>query len=157
MEVAFSLSTDSFILCLRRFIARRGKPTVIYSDNGTNFVGVDRELRECIDDWNQDMIGRVLSQEGVQWAFNPPAAPHMGGVWERLVRSCKKALDVVIRNQVLTDELLLTAIAEVGWRPLIEVSSDDDELEALTPNHFIIGRGTLNLPPKEMSSHKRWR
>ena len=98
--------------------------------------------------------------------FNPPAAPHMGGVWERLVRSCKKALDVFLQNQVLTDEVLLTAFAEVEWlvnsRPLTEVSSDVDDLEALTPNHFIIGRGTLNLPPgvfvdKEMSSHKRWR
>ena len=83
LEVAFSLSTDSFIMCLRRFIARRGKPTVIYTNNGTNFVGANRELRECIDDWNQDMIGRVLSQEGIQWVLNPPAAPHMGGVWER--------------------------------------------------------------------------
>lgn len=62
LEVAFSLSTDSFIMCLRRFIARRGKTTVIYSDNATNFVGANHELRECIDDWNQDMIGRVLSQ-----------------------------------------------------------------------------------------------
>ncbi|XP_044163003.1 uncharacterized protein LOC122947631 [Acropora millepora] len=43
---------------LGRFIARRGKQTVIYSDNGTNFVGANRALRECIDDWNQDMIGR---------------------------------------------------------------------------------------------------
>ncbi|XP_068691199.1 uncharacterized protein [Montipora foliosa] len=151
---------------LRRFIARRGKPTVIYSDNGTNFVGANRELRECIDDWNQDMIGGVLSQDGIQWVFNPPAAPHMGGLWERLVRSCKKALHVVLRNQVLTNEVLLTAFAEVEWlvnsRPLTEVSSDVDDLEALTANHFIIGRGTLNLPPivfidKEMSSHKRWR
>ena len=66
LEFAFSLSTDSFIMCLRRFIARRGKPTVIYSDNETNFVGANRELRKCIDDWNQDMIGRVLSQEGIQ-------------------------------------------------------------------------------------------
>ena len=124
------------------------------------------ELHECIDDWNQDMIGRVLSQEGIQWMFNPPAAPHMGGVWERLVRSCKKALDVVLQNQVLTDEVLLTAFAEVerlvNSRPLTEVSSDVDDLEALTPNHFIIGRGTLNFSPgvfvdKEMSSRKRWR
>ena len=65
LEVAFSLSTDSFIMCLRRFIARRGKGTVIYSDKGTKFVGANRELRECIDGWNQDMIGRVLSQEGI--------------------------------------------------------------------------------------------
>ena len=166
LEVAFSLSTDSFIMCLTRFIARRGKPTVIYSDNGTNFVGANRELRECINDCNQDMIGRVLSQERIQWVFNPPAAPHMGGVWERLVRSCKKALYVVLQNQVLTDEVLVNAFAEVEWLvnspPLTEVSSDVDDLEALTPNHFIIGRGTLKLPPgvfvdKEMSSHKRWR
>ena len=90
-----------------------------------------------------------------------PAAPHMGGVWERLVRSCKKALNV-LQNQVLTDEVLLTAFAEVEWlvnsHPLTEVSSDVDDLEALTPNHFVIGRGTVNLPPgvfvnREISSH----
>ena len=90
----------------------------------------------------------------------------MGGVWERLVRSCKKALDVVLQNQVLTDEVLLTAITEVeslvNSRPLTEVSSDADDLEALTPNHFLIGRATPNLPPgifadKEISSQKRWR
>ncbi|XP_068738732.1 uncharacterized protein [Montipora capricornis] len=132
LEVAFSLSTDSFIMCLRQFIARGGKPTVIYSDNGTNFFGANRDLRECIYDWNQDMNGGVLNQEGIQWVFNLPAAPHMGVEW--LVNS----------------------------RPVTEVSSDVDDLEALTPNHFIIGRGTLNLPPgvfidKDMSSHKRWR
>ena len=96
--------------------------------------------------------------------FNPPAVPHMGGVWERLVRSCKKVLDVVLRNQVLTDEVLLTALAKVEWlvnsRPLTEVSLDVDDLEALTPNHLIIRRGTVNLPPgvfvdKEIPSHKR--
>lgn len=104
----------------------------------------------------------MLNQEGIQWVFNPPAAPHMGVVSERLVRLCKKTLDDVLQNQVLTDEVWLTAF-EVEWpvnsRPLTEVSSDVDDLEALTPNHFIIGRGTLNLPPGvfEISSHKLWR
>ena len=151
-------------MCLRRFIARR--ETVIYSDNGTNFVGARRKLKECLCEWNQDRIANTLSQEGIQWVFNPPAAPHMGGIWERLVRSCKKALDAVLRNQVLTDEVLVTAITEVEWlvnsRPLTEVSSDVGDLEALTPNHFIIGRASANLPPgifadKEISSQKRWR
>ena len=163
LKVAFSLSTDSFIMCFRRFLVRSGKSTVIYSDNRKNFVGANRELRGFIDEWNQDTTGSVLNQEGIQWVFNPPAAPHMGGVLERLVRSCKKTLDVVLQNQVLTDEVWLTAFAEVEWpvnsRPLTEVSSDVDDLEALTPNHFIIGRGTLNLPPGvfEISSHKLWR
>ena len=93
------------------------------------------------------------------------STPH-GGVWERLVRSCKKALNVFLQNQVLTDEVLLTAISEVeslvNSRPLTEVSSDVDDLEALTPNHFLIGRATPNLPTgifadKEISSQKGWR
>ena len=90
----------------------------------------------------------------------------MGGVWEHLIRSRKKALNVVLQNQVLTDEVLLTAFAEVEWvvnsRPLTEVSSNVDDPEALTPNRFLIGRGSLNLPPsivddKELSSCKCWR
>ena len=85
LKDTFSLSTDSFIMWLRWSIARRGKPTVINSDNVTNF-----ELSEYMDVWNQDKIGRVLSKEEIQWVFNPPAEPQMGVVWERLVRSSKK-------------------------------------------------------------------
>ena len=72
------------LLCLRRFIARRGKPTVVYSDNGTNFVGANHEMQECLNGLNQDKIASTLSQERIQWVFNPPAAPHMGeygNVW----------------------------------------------------------------------------
>ena len=79
LEVAFSLETDSFIMCLRRFIARRGNPQVLYSDNGTNFVGADRELKQCIENLNQDQINNELSHKGIKWVFNPPASPHMGG------------------------------------------------------------------------------
>ena len=85
---------------------------------------------------------------------------------ERLARSYKKALNVVLQNQFLTDEVLSTVFAKVEWlvnsRPLTEVSSDVDYLDALTPNHFILGRGSVNLPPgifadKEILSQKRWR
>ena len=88
LEVVHSLSTDSFITCLRRFIARRGKPTVIYSDNGTNFVGANHEIQECLNRWNQEKIASTLSQERIQWVISPPAAPHMRGVWERFVIYC---------------------------------------------------------------------
>ena len=92
LEVAPWLETDSFILALRRMMARRGKPRNIYSDNGTNFVGAERELKECLDRMEQAKISDTLSQYVVQWFFNPPSAPHFGGIWERLVKSAKKKL-----------------------------------------------------------------
>ena len=150
LEVAKSLETDSFINALRRFIARRGPPSDIYSDNGTNFVGADRELKQSLERWNQSQIADYLSQKDIQWHFNPPASPHFGEIWERLVQSCKKALKVVLHGQVVTDEVLETAFAEtealVNSRPLTEVSSDDSGLQAITPNHFRISRANPMLP-----------
>ncbi|GAA6092937.1 uncharacterized protein LOC122146531 [Tachysurus ichikawai] len=83
MEVAHTLDTDSFINALQQFIARRGPPTEIRSDNGTNFVCGLRELRKTISEWNQQSISDYLLQNNVKWIFNPPAASHMGGVWKR--------------------------------------------------------------------------
>ena len=85
LEVVTSMETDSFINALRRFVARRGPPSDIYSDNGTNFVGADRELKQSLQEWNQSQIADFLSQKGIQWHFNPLAAPHFGGIWEHLV------------------------------------------------------------------------
>ena len=70
-----------------RFIARRGKPIKMISDNGTNFVGADRVCKEYVAAWNKEKIEESLIQQGIRWKFNPPAAPHFGGVWERLFRS----------------------------------------------------------------------
>ena len=92
IETADTLDTDSFINCLYRFMARRGEPRLIRSDNGTNFVGAERELRKEMEAWNKDRIQEVMSRRGSRWMFNPPAASHMGGVWERqiglFVKSC---------------------------------------------------------------------
>ncbi len=78
----------------------------------------------------------------------PPPPPHMGGSLGALGNSTKKELTVVLQNQVVTDKVLNTAMAEVeslpNSRPLVEVSSDVDDLEALMPNHFILGRPNLH-------------
>ena len=102
LEVARALEIDSFINALKRFVARRGPPSDIYSDNGTNFVGADRENKQSLQEWNQSQIVDFLSQMQIQWHFNPPGSPHFGGIWERLVKSCKKALKVVFHGQVVT-------------------------------------------------------
>ena len=168
LEVAHSLDSSSFIQALRRFIGRRGKPHVMYSDNGTNFVGAERELREGIQNWNQEAIANELTQENIEWHFNPPGAPHFGGLWEANVKSVKRAMYAILAKEqvVLTDEVLQTVFVEVeallNGRPLTPISDDINDLNALTPNHFLLGRPSTNLPPDifydtETTTRRRWR
>ena len=166
IEIAHSLDTDSYLMAMRRMMARRGRPAHIWSDNGTNFVGAERELREGLKRLNTEHVCDQLSKDGVQWHFNPPSSPHFGGIWERLVQSAKRALKVVAGKQCVSDETLLTFMAEVesllNGRPLTHVSVDPRDEEALTPNHFLLGRANPNLPQdvvndRDLCSRKRWK
>ena len=160
LELAASLSTDDFLMALRRFIARRGKPKLILSDNGTNLVAGERELRDGIREWNQDQIVNELSQKHIQWRFNPPTASHMGGIWERLVASVKRALRVVLGTQCLSEDVLHTVLTEIEFmlnsRPLTYVSSDARDSEPLTPNHFIMGFPEAALAPGSFTADDTW-
>ena len=151
LEMVYSLDTDSFLLAFRKFVSRRGSPSLCYSDNGTCLVAGERELREGIQHWNQQVIGDFMSQEKIEWRFNPPAAPHFGGVLERLVRSGKTAINAVLGKHTVSDEVLTTVLAEVEFllngRPLTHVSMDPQDPEPITPNHFIHGGRCMNLPP----------
>eukprot|EP00057_Strongylocentrotus_purpuratus_P026706 XP_011681180.1 PREDICTED: uncharacterized protein LOC100893948 [Strongylocentrotus purpuratus] len=166
LEVASSLDTDSFLNALRRFMNRRGQPEKILSDNGTNFKGGERELRESLSSLNSSKIGRILGQKGIHWEFNPPGASHMGGAWERIIRSVRKILRSLLGQQLLSDEALTTYMTEVeailNSRPLTQLSMDPRDEEPLTPNHLLLLRKTSPLPPgifsKEDSySRRRWR
>ncbi|XP_055633596.1 uncharacterized protein LOC129773944 [Toxorhynchites rutilus septentrionalis] len=141
LESVGSLSTEACKLAIRRFIAWRGAPQEIYSDQGTNFIGASRELREEIANINRSMAGTFTNSE-TQWHFNPPAAPHMGGVWERLVRSVKTALRTISTIKKPNDETFRTFLAEaasiVNSRPLTYVPLETEDGEALTPNHFMM-------------------
>lgn len=82
LEVASTLDTDTCIHTLRRFLCRQGQVSSLRSDNATNFVGAERELREAHKGLNQNKIQSVMHQDGIEWNFNPPAGSHHGGVWE---------------------------------------------------------------------------
>jgi transposase InsO family protein len=166
IEVAHSLDTDSFINALQRFVSRRGQPELIQSDNGTNFVASEKVLREAVQDWNQNKIEHFLRQKGIQWKFNPPAASHMGGVWERQIRTVRKVLGALTKEQNMDDEGLSTLMclveAIVNGRPLTTVSDDARDPEPLTPNHLLLLRSGPTLPPgrfdkDDLNSRKRWR
>ena len=89
LEVAQSLSTDDFLKVFSRFVARRSKPKRMFSDQGTNFIGAEREMRQVVKELCNDVVLKTkLQQEGFDWNFNPPFAPHMGVAWEAMV-NCK--------------------------------------------------------------------
>ena len=112
IEVVPSLDTSSCVMGVERFIARRGTPTTIMSDNGTNFVGAQKELLACVESWNK-LAPAVFVQKGIKWKFNPPSAPHHGVSWERLVRSVKRVLYDILGNRRVTGEILRTTLCLV--------------------------------------------
>ena len=150
IEVAYSLETDSFLNAYHRFCSRRGTPKSVYSDNGTNFTGAERELRECLKKWQQSTIHDTLCQQGVEWKFSPPAASHQGGVWERMIRSIRKIMRSLVGDKLLDDESLYTFLLEVerilNNRPLTPVSDDPRDLNSLTPNMLLLGKVDSSLP-----------
>ncbi|XP_065073041.1 uncharacterized protein LOC135697355 [Ochlerotatus camptorhynchus] len=151
LEVAYCLTTESCKIAIRRFVKRRGSPIEIFSDNGTNFVGANRDLMKEINVACAD----TFTGARTRWTFNPPSAPHMGGAWERMVRSVKEALHVFTDGRKLTDEILQTALIEaehlVNSRPLTYVSTNvKEDKEALTPNHFLRGRSSAECLPSRI-------
>lgn len=164
IEIAYNLNTNSFLAALQRFTSRRGKPKKIFSDNGTNFTSGERELNESIASWNQQKLHDKCLQQNIEWHFNPPYASHMGGVWERLVKSTKRILKALVKEQLLTDEGLLTFMAEaesiLNDRPITPVSNDVKDPLPLSPNQLLTMKPSSCLPQGVFSKQdcygKRW-
>ncbi|XP_030763125.1 uncharacterized protein LOC115887767 [Sitophilus oryzae] len=133
LELVSDLSSETFLGAMRRFISRRGRCNHIYSDCGTNFVGASRELI--------NMLKSAAEQEQISWHFNPPSAPHFGGLWEARIKSVKTHIKRVIGDQLLTYEEFYTLLVQIeavlNSRPLCPQSSDPNDLSVLTPGHFL--------------------
>ena len=165
IKVYHFLSTDSFLNDLRRFISRRGTPSNIYSDNGTNFVGDNRILKEALQQFNQTRPKNYCSQLEINWHFNLPHASHMEGAWKCMIRSVKRILGALIKLQAVNDKGFFTLMTEVeeilNFRPIAPIIFDSQGDEPLTPYHLLLMRGNANLSPglfgdNECYSRKGW-
>ena len=166
LELAYNLETDGFLMALNNFTARRGRIKTLTCDNGTNFRGGERELRELIQQMNEEEIQAYAKTNGFIFRFSPPGTPHMGGVFESLIKSSKRAIRAVLKNSEFSDSELHAAFigAEnlINSRPLGYVSNDPNDYRCLTPASFLHGRlDGNNLPAvidKQQPSHRqRWR
>lgn len=148
LEVVLDLTTDAFLAAFDRFVARRGLPSDIYSDCGTNFVGAAKQLRNLIN--HPDNHNQISAHTQCTWHFNPPSAPHFGGLWEAAVRSAKTLLVRVMGCHNPTLEEMSTVLCRIeavlNSRPLTPMTTSPLDLDYLTPGHFLIGQPLLAVP-----------
>ena len=145
VELVEDLSTEGFLAAFERFISRRGLPSTMYSDNGTNFVG----SRNILDK------SKLLSR--VDWKFIAPRSPHQGGLWESAVKSGKACLFKAIGTNILSfvefNTVLIKIEAILNSRP-IAYRMVNNISEPLTPGHFCIGSSLLDLPVTDQPNVK---
>jgi len=159
LEVVSDLTSDGFLAALRRFTARRGIPQHIYSDNGTNFIGANNQLKELYALLNSEdhksRISTFACEHRITWHFIPSVAPHFGGLWESTVKMFKHHYRRVIGDSLFTYEELSTFTAEVegilNSRPITSLSSDPNDMSVLTPAHYLIGKPLTTLPEGDLT------
>lgn len=156
LELAIDLTTESFIRCLKRFIADRGSVKKIYSDNATNFKGTANQLRDVqrILIKNSNEIKKVCEESFVDWSFIPPRAPNFGGLWEASIKITKRLIRNVVGSTEITFDEMHTVVRQVAAivnsRPITSISTSPDDLEPLTPGHFVYGGPPVTLPELQM-------
>lgn len=164
VDLLTSIDTDAFLMALRRFIARRGRPHELLCDQGTNFRGGERELWQSFTALQPKLQDQLASQQ-IRFAFNPPGSPHFGGCWEREIHSLKAALHVTIGAQTVTEEVLCTVLIEIegilNSKPLGYISSDVADPDPIIPNCLLMGQRDASLPQvvydsPEILGRRRW-
>lgn len=165
LEWVDDLTTESFFATLRIFVARRGCPLHIHSDNGRNFVGAVAQLKNFIEskEFKQN-VNAYASQVGINWSFIKPHSPHMGGLWEAGVKSMKFHLRRCLTDSILNHQEARTVLAQIeavlNSRPITSASSDSNDMEVLTPGHFLIGKPLTAFPEPNYNDIKsprlRW-
>ncbi|XP_045541390.1 uncharacterized protein LOC123722864 [Papilio machaon] len=168
IEAVSDLTSEGFLSAFKRFVARRGHCSHLYSDNGTNFVGASKELKamfhnECASLLRE--IAALLANNGTEWHFIPPHSPNFGGLWEAGIKSTKHHLRRVIGDSTLTFEELSTVLSQIeaclNSRPLSQNSANSTDPNPLTPGHFLVGQPLVIAPDYNyehttVSSLRRW-
>ncbi|GFU65707.1 integrase catalytic domain-containing protein [Trichonephila clavipes] len=150
LKVVSDLLADAFLAAFRRFTSRRGKPTNMFSDNTTNFKGASSYLKEQLQLIKSVEVQNFVTQESITWHFIPPTAAHVGGLWEAGIKSTKQLLIKTMKSAVLNFEELVTLVTQIeaclNSRPLTPLSNDPQDLQPLTPGHFLIGAPMAFFP-----------
>lgn len=151
LELTKDLSTATFLLAFRRFVARRGLCSIVYSDNALTFKAADAELKKVWKMINHPDVKNYYASNGIQWRYIIEKGAWWGGFYERLVRSVKVALRKILGRTSLSFDEMQTVLIEVesivNRRPITYVYDSPHELQPLTPANFLLGNKGASLPP----------
>ena len=154
IEVAFSLTRDSFINAYRRFVSIRGKVNVLRSDCGTNFIGAECEIRHELDGIDNNKVRAHLMKDACEFKFNVPSASHDGGVWERQIRSVRRVMSALLSTvgSQLDDECLHTFLCEaagiINSCPLsVDNLADPDNVMPISPSNLLTMKPSIVMSP----------
>lgn len=161
LELVGDLTSESFIGAFKRFVARRGQCSHLWSDQGKTFVGANKELANALAEAKLEFEGEIansLATDGTQWHFIPAYSPNFGGLWKAGVRSVKHHLKRIL-NKNLTYEELNTLLCEIeaclNSRPLSPIDeSDTQNVMPLTSGHFLIGEAPVTVPMSDSRAVK---
>lgn len=170
IETLDDMTSDAFINGLRCFIALRGPVRSIRCDQGSNFVGADHELRVAMKEIKDQNIRKFLADNHCDFVMNSPSSSHMGGVWERQIRTIRSILRTMLNQHSsrLDSSTLRTFLYEtmaiVNCRPLsVQNLNDPAGPIPLTPNHLLTMKSKVVVPPPgdfveaDVYARKRWR
>ena len=150
LKMQIRYDTSSFLMALSRFTSLRGWPERIYSDQGSQLVEAERELKEAWEKIVTDNLQRNSATKGTTCVFGPADSPWYQGAVESLVMSAKRAIYFAVHNQRLSVPEFQTLCSEVcnllNERPIGSLPSIDSELNILTPNSLLLGRAIAVNP-----------
>lgn len=149
LQAVSALTKEAFLLTLKRFIARRGIPNLIFCDNGRNFVSAAKEIKDLFKVYKNSIIDFAADQ-GIEFRFAPAYSPHFSGLAESGVAAAKRHIHRILKNTHLTYEELASLFSQIeailNSRPLCPLSTSPNDFSPLTPGHFLIGRPLTSLP-----------
>ncbi len=152
LELVTDMTAQTFLGALRRFVARRGKPRVIFSDNALQFKMTKTILKRAENNRLDTTLQNHAINEGINWKFIPELSPWAGGVYERMVGVTKSSLKKALGKSSLNFEQLRTVLTEVeevvNSRPItfVNMTENDSDLEILTPQKFLSMGRSENMP-----------
>ena len=169
VEMLDNMSTDAFISSLRNLIAIRGPVRQIRCDQGSNFVGAESEFKRAFKELDMEVISSRLAEMNCEFVFNVPTSSHMGGIWERQIRSIRSVISGILKahparlDSSSLRTFLYEAMALVNSRPIAIQNVSDPFIEPITPNLLLTQKSKVILPPpgvfpkEDVYGRKRWR